>query len=55
MISLRNTRNFCEFRQTEANYTKDSSAQITKIIPSIRIIVWLHYQYKSNLLNLFYA
>ena len=33
----------------------DCSAQITKIIPSIRMIVWLLYQYKSNLSNLFYA
>ena len=32
----------------------DSSAQITKIIPSTRIVVWLLYQYKSNLSSLLY-
>ena len=32
----------------------DSSAQITKITPSTRIVVWLLYQYKSNLSSLLY-
>ena len=32
----------------------DSSAQITKILPSTRIVVWLLYQYKSNLSSLLY-
>ena len=32
----------------------DSSAQIMKIIPSTRIVVWLLYQYKSNLSSLLY-
>ena len=64
MTSLRNTRNVFAYlgeQRLRKNITPvpqakgDRSAQITKIIPSIRMIVWLLYQYKSNLSNLFYA
>ena len=33
----------------------DSFAQITKIIRSIRMVVWLLYQYKPNLSSLLYT
>ena len=33
----------------------DSFAQITKIAPSIRMVVWLLYQYKPNLSSLLYT
>ena len=33
----------------------DSFAQITKITPSIRMVVWLLYQYKPNLSSLLYT
>ena len=64
MTSLRNTRNVFAYlgeqrlRQKITPFPQakgDRSAQITKITPSIRMIVWLLYQYKSNLSNLFYA
>ena len=64
MTSLRNTRNVFAYlgeqrlrkKITSVPQAKgDRSAQITKIIPSIRMIVWLLYQYNSNLSNLFYA
>ena len=33
----------------------DSFAQITKLTPSIRMVVWLLYQYKPNLSSLLYT
>ena len=44
----------CRARGKKQPKVVDSSAQITKIIPSTRMVVWLLYQYKSNLSSLLY-